>query len=292
MTVESLMQMCERLGIKLMLAGDAKNRLQVDAPKGALTQSIRDELTAHKLELVIALRAKNQAQSQVSSADATGSSDDSVTKIAEPRRAMSDQQVSTMPASFGLADVEVDNLLAGRSYDVQVIEGSDPPVRQMITAKLLAALSGRDAEQQERARLAFLDHGYFDEATRDLRTADSPTERAAAARKLGSVGSRVATAHLIAALFDSAPEVRRAAVESLGQLADPAAIAPLNDLLARQTSRQVPESVVRHSIHAIAAVKAVRPADTFAPVTEAPAPQPLALVETAPAVQTAEVVET
>src|SRR6266850_31044 len=119
MTVESLMQICERLGIKLMLAGDAQNRLQVDAPKGALTQSIRDELTAHKLELVIALKAKKQAQSQVPSADASDSPDDSVTHIAEPMRAMSNQQVSTMPASFERADVEVDNLLAGRSYDVQ-----------------------------------------------------------------------------------------------------------------------------------------------------------------------------
>ena len=61
---------------------------------------------------------------------------------------MSDQQVSTMPASFERADVEGDNLLAGRSYDVQVIEGPDTPVRQMITAKLLAALSGRGTEQQ------------------------------------------------------------------------------------------------------------------------------------------------
>src|SRR5882762_7629812 len=115
MTVESLMQMCERLGIRLMLAGDDQNRLQVDAPKGALTQSIRDELTAHKLAIVIALKAKKQAQSQVPFADATGSPDDSVTHIAEPRRAMSDQQVSTVPASFERADVEDDNLLAGRS---------------------------------------------------------------------------------------------------------------------------------------------------------------------------------
>src|SRR4029077_4437412 len=154
--------------------------------------------------------------------------------------------------------------------------------RQMIAAKLLAALTGQNAGQQERARQAFLDHGYFDEATRDLRTADSPTERAAAARKLGSVGSRVATAHLIAALFDSAPEVRRAAVEGLGQLGDPAAIAPLNDLLARETSRQIPESAIRHSIDAIATVEAVKPVTSALQVAKAPQPDPEArLVEAA-----------
>jgi HEAT repeat protein len=148
--------------------------------------------------------------------------------------------------------VEVNNLLAGRDYDVSVLEGSNADSRQMITEKLLAAATGPHPDQQERARRAFLDHGYFDVATRDLRTADSPAERAGAARKLGAAGSRVATAHLTAALFDSAPEVRHAAVEGLGQLGDPAAIGPLNDLLVRETSPELPADAIRHSIHAIA----------------------------------------
>src|ERR1700716_3280452 len=61
MTVDSLMQTCEELGIKLALKADDNSRLQVDAPKGALTASLRDALAAHKLELISHLKAKEQA---------------------------------------------------------------------------------------------------------------------------------------------------------------------------------------------------------------------------------------
>ena len=62
----------------------------------------------------------------------------------------------------------------------------------------------------------------------------------------------MATPHLVGALSDSAPEVRRASVEALGQIGDPAAIAPLNELLMSETSRQLPEAVIRHAINSIA----------------------------------------
>ena len=118
MTVKSLMQMCEGLGIKLTLAGDDHNRLQVDAPKGTLTQAIREELTTHKLDLVVALVEQSRAQTQAQTIEATNSSDDSVTHVPSPRRTISDQQLSAVPTGFERADAEVNNLLAGRKYDV------------------------------------------------------------------------------------------------------------------------------------------------------------------------------
>jgi hypothetical protein len=80
--------------------------------------------------------------------------------------------------------------------------------------------STEQAEERERARQLFLDHGYFDEAVLNLRAANSATERAAAARVLGLVGSQRGTPHLIAAMFDDDLEVRRAAEEALSRIGD------------------------------------------------------------------------
>jgi HEAT repeat protein len=91
----------------------------------------------------------------------------------------------------------------------------------------------------------------FDEATHDLLMADSAAERAAAARKLGTLGSPSATAYLVAALYDISPEVRRAAAESLGHIGDHAAIGPLNDLLARETNGGAQDSAIPQAIHSI-----------------------------------------
>src|SRR5687768_10507687 len=68
-----------------------------------------------------------------------------------------------------------------------------------------------EAQERERARTLFLEHGYFDEAVETLRTGSSPAQRADAARTLGLVGNQRGTAHLVAALFDDHPEVRNAA---------------------------------------------------------------------------------
>ena len=95
-------------------------------------------------------------------------------------------------------------------------------------------------------------HGYFDDATRDLRLAESPADRASAARRLSFVRDRDASPHLIAALEDQAPEVRRAAVEALVDAPDPAAIAPLNNLLKVETNRKVPQALIHHAIDACA----------------------------------------
>ena len=283
MSVESLISALRAARYQVVaLTDDGSDRLLVDAPKGALTPSLREALTAHKLELIIALKAQalkkshedaetkatgNQTAAEVSKTPSSGN----VSVSRDASKGILEEQLFSLPQQFQPADAEVKNLLAGRSYDVQVIEASDTATRQVIAAELLAAFASRHTEQHERARQAFLDHGYFDEATRDLRTADSPAERAAAARKLGSVRSRLATAHLIAALFDSAPEVRRAAVEALGQIGDPSAVVPLNALLARETSRQVPESTVRQAIESIATVEPLAADTSTTFVAESPA---------------------
>ena len=152
-------------------------------------------------------------------------------------------------------------------------------MRQFVSTQLLSALSGRNVDEQSRAKRGFIEHGYFNDAISQLRRADSPAERAAAARKLGAVGDAGAIAHLVAALDDTAPEVRRASAESLGQIGDPSAIAPLNELLLRETSPQVPQAVIRHAINSIGvlgkkhAVSAPRPAQPTSRVTEPSLPK-------------------
>ena len=168
---------------------------------------------------------------------------------------------------------QVKNVMAGEDYDPSLIGSDDRETRQLVGAELLSALVGRNLQRRERARAAFMNHGYFDDATRDLRIADAPVERAAAARRLSFVHDREATPHLIAALDDSAPEVRRTAVEALMDLRDPAAIGPLNSLMQTETDRKVPRTLIKHAIDACATAA---PADSSAPsdVSAAtPAPQ-------------------
>jgi hypothetical protein len=151
-----------------------------------------------------------------------------------------------------LVSDEVKKLMAGGDYDENVLASDNRETRQLVGAELLSALVGRNLQRRERARAAFMKHGYFDDATRDLRIAESPNERAAAARRLSFVNDREATPHLIAALDDSSPDVRRAAVEALMDLRDPAAIAPLNSLMQSENDRRVPRTLIKHAIESCA----------------------------------------
>src|SRR5262252_11008299 len=117
-------------------------------------------------------------------------------------------------------------------------------------------------------------HGYFDDATRDLRIGASENERAAAARRLSFVNDREATPHLIGALNDPSPDVRRAAVEALMDVRDPAAIAPLNALVQNEKDRKVPRHLIQKAIEACATSPegsvpeaAIRPAHMPPPAT-------------------------
>ena len=167
---------------------------------------------------------------------------------------------SARQARLATVAEQVNNVMAGQEYDEGVIGSNDRETRQLVGAELLSALVGRNLQRRERARAAFMSHGYFDDATRDLRIAEAPVERAAAARRLSFVHDREAAPHLIAALDDSAPEVRRTAVEALMDLRDPAAIAPLNALMQSETDRKVPRTLIKHAIEACATVA---PADVL-----------------------------
>jgi len=212
------MQTCAELGIKLKLKSDDNDRLVVDAPKGALTVALREALTANKPDLIAYLKEQATRRPQ------TAEHDSEITETQTPARTQSnppeatslirEQHLSTTPP-FERTDAEVDKLLSGSDYDSRVIDSKDSATRQIISAQLLDALASRDFDRHGPARDAFMSHGYFDDAAMQLRTADSPAERAAAARKLGVASDSRATGYLIAALDDGAPEVRRAATESL-----------------------------------------------------------------------------
>ena len=194
-------------------------------------------------------------------------------------------------------------LLEGESYDRSVIGSRDSMARQLIGAELLSALAGRNAERRERAREAFVEHGYFEEKTRDVREAAAPAERSAAARSLAIVGERNAAPHLIAALEDDSMEVRRAAVEALGALREPTAIGPLEALLLREKVQRnrIPSRIIQHAIETcrLAAAEEARAADERARAEaeaasvvstiepEAAAPEAVEVEESAPQVEEA-----
>ena len=165
---------------------------------------------------------------------------------------------------------EANKIFAGETYDESVVGSDNPETRRLVGAELLSAMVGRNSERRDRARAAFMKHGYFDDATRDLRTGSSDNERAAAARRLSFVQDREATPHLVGALSDSSPDVRRAAVEALMDQRDPAAIAPLNALLQNETDRKVPRHLIEKAIEACA-TNSAEPIPTPA-VSAAPLP--------------------
>ena len=164
-------------------------------------------------------------------------------------------------------------VLEGEPYERSIIGSEDSMARQLIGAELLSALAGRNAERRERARAAFVEHGYFDEKTHDVREAAAPAERAAAARSLAIVGDRSAAPHLISALEDDSMEVRRAAVEALGALREPTAVEPLEALLRREKNERnrIPTRIIQHAIETcrFAAVEEARATTEAARIEEA-----------------------
>ncbi|HZB45221.1 MAG TPA: HEAT repeat domain-containing protein, partial [Pyrinomonadaceae bacterium] len=195
---------------------------------------------------------------------------------------------STVAADAESVQAETKRLLDGERYDRGVLRSADMMGRQMIAAELLSALAGRNAERRGRARVAFIEHGFFNEAAHDLHYAEAPAERAAAARSLALAGDRAATSHLVAALEDNAIDVRRAAVEALADLRDPAAVGPLEDLRERQKKQRekLPRRTLQNAIEVCregaAAPPVVAPAAETASVGQAPD----ANVEAAPVEET------
>lgn len=171
----------------------------------------------------------------------------------------------TASSEVELAISTLKDFLSGGSTAPTILDTGDADVRQLVAAELLAAMTGSEEEaassfpdqssersdqqdngelapphdhssgyqKQERARQLFIDYGYLDEAISSLRATESPEERADAARILGIVGSQRGTASLIAALFDDAPEVRKAAEEALGRIGDPSvSIGPISTMIS------------------------------------------------------------
>jgi hypothetical protein len=155
MSAESIMQTCAELGIKLALKGDASDRLQVDAPKGALTAPIREALAANKSDIVAALKSKQNSQ-QSQAQDVLQDADETVTRTAasttasspEVRPLILEQPLTNPPAQFDPTEIEVNKLLSGVDYDASVVDSRDPATRQNVSAQLLAALAGRSSAQQ------------------------------------------------------------------------------------------------------------------------------------------------
>lgn len=179
-------------------------------------------------------------------------------------------------------------VMAGEDYDQSIVGSDDRDTRRLVGDELLSALVGRNVQRRDRARAAFMQHGYFDDATRDLRIAESAHERAAAARRLSFVRHREATPHLIAALDDSDPDVRRTAIEALTDLRDPAAIAPLNSLMQSETDRRVSRTLIKHAIESCA----TGGGDELSPIAAAStASAPLPELSTQPVKTEREVIE-
>ncbi|HEV7799004.1 MAG TPA: HEAT repeat domain-containing protein [Pyrinomonadaceae bacterium] len=141
------------------------------------------------------------------------------------------RETTGKPASVDIDTQEIPRLdAAGDIPEVSKNENDEEQIPQSATGStsVETELSENLKEQeQERARMLFMDHGYFDEAVQNLRAAKSPADRASAARALGLFGSPRGTAHLIAAMFDEDPEVCSAAEEALGRIGDPVAQASL-----------------------------------------------------------------
>ena len=186
---------------------------------------------------------------------------------------------------------ETHSLLEGEEYDRAVVGSRDAMARQMVAAELLAALASRNTQRRARASAAFVEHGYFEETARDLREADAPAERSAAARSLALLGDRKATPLLVAALEDPVVDVRRAAVEALGALRDPSAVEPLEALLERERNERnrIPPRVIRTAVEFCREDFAQAPAaaepQPAAPAAETTEPAPTLEPEAAPVVK-------
>jgi HEAT repeat protein len=185
-------------------------------------------------------------------------------------------------------EAETRRLLEGVPYERGLASVTDVVSRQIVASSLLSALAGRDETRRQRARTAFIEQGYFNETARDLRDADAPAERASAARSLGLVGDRLATSHLIAALEDPSPDVRRAAVEALASVRDPKAVMPLEALRERERRERIklPRRLIEHTIEVCLEAARETPQPTLAEVSAASALAP-AEEATAQAAETA-----
>ncbi|HEX7999283.1 MAG TPA: HEAT repeat domain-containing protein [Pyrinomonadaceae bacterium] len=248
---------------------DAKHAKSVEAPK---LKAVPAATTAAVVTTVAKKADKERARTkEKAGSDESVTTETPVKEVVVTDKDAAKEAVPVTTSDIESASAEVRNLLAGESYDEAVIATSERGTRQAVAAELLAALGGRNAERRERARAAFVKHNYLDEATYDLRTAEAPGERASAARALGSAQDQTATPHLIAALEDSSPEVRRAVIEALAELRDSSAVAPLEAMLERERDRKVPHGLIHRAIEASTPASALEEKEETETIEAAPA---------------------
>lgn len=149
--------------------------------------------------------------------------------------------MSSADPQFERACGDVPDVISDRAI-AQGAPSTYHDLRWPVAEKIMETLSESDKREQERPEELFLDANFPYDAIRDLRSSDSALKRVAAARTLGVVGNPLTTTHLIAALFDQAPEVRCAAAEALDELGDPdVAIGSLKSFLGADGGPRVPE---------------------------------------------------
>ena len=99
---------------------------------------------------------------------------------------------------------------------------TDPGSQPLPPENLVGESSAADNLDPETPIMPFVDQSQFDQAIHTLRFSDSVAERVFAADTLGNIGSELATADLIASLFDQEREVNIAAAKALSTIGDPA----------------------------------------------------------------------
>src|SRR5688572_12584813 len=161
MTVQSLLQRCTELGIKLALKADDNDRLLVDAPRGTLTAPLREALTAHKRDLIAMLKANDQEYSVTQTRTPSQTSEEtesqsSSASMPETTPLGSERLPSINHTQLDRTDIEVKKLLSGSKYDESIIDPNDSAARQTIAARLIEALGSRASDQHDRARQAFM----------------------------------------------------------------------------------------------------------------------------------------
>src|SRR5215216_6042494 len=134
MTTEALMQTCAELGIKLSLREDDDSRLLVDAPKGALTASLRDALAAHKPDLIAAIK-KSTARASQAHETATPIPARISPNSPEATPLILEQSLTNPPLQSRQTEVEVSKLLSGSDFDESVVNSSDVVSRQTVSTQ-------------------------------------------------------------------------------------------------------------------------------------------------------------
>ena len=219
MTVQSLIETCAELGIKLALKEDDNDRLRVAAPKGALTTPLRDALAAHKPDLIAILKANEQAQSRLKEQEAEAEA----RVIAGQARLESDEedlsksfdqpfQLETLSPEYSspeLSRVRNSPNMSEDNPDLLMIK--DDSVHEEASKEIETFLAEKGIISAED------DDGIPSDVLKRLSSPEDGERKAALAEVLRSGGDD-AFRHITAAFDDQSADVRNAAARALYDL--------------------------------------------------------------------------